>query len=83
MIGGRSRSLKNRTKLRSVRARFNQAFGRDILAGCDQGLGETRLRWQPETIPHAMRTFSVNAKVMLHSDDPKRQFHRLLRGGDG
>jgi hypothetical protein len=30
-----------------------------------------------------MRTFSVNAKVMLHSDDPKRQFHRLLRGGDG
>ena len=77
MIGSSSSSLKNRTKLHSVRARFNQAFGRNILAGCDQGLCETRLRWQPKTLPHAMRTFSVNAKVVLHSDDPKRRFYGL------
>ena len=77
MIGGRCRSLKYRTKLRRIRTRFNQAFGRNIVARCDQGLCETRLRWQSETLPHAMRAFSVNAKVVLHSDDPKRRFYGL------
>ena len=83
MIGGGSRSLKNRIKLRSVRAWFNQAFGRNILAGFDYGLDETLLRWQPETLPLTMKTLSFHAKVVLHSYDPKSQFLRLERGSDG